>query len=52
MFCSGCGSEIPDDAQSCPHCGEVLKSEEEIVPERERIAFDTNITKKLFSINA
>ncbi len=28
MFCKFCGSEIPDDAQSCPHCGEVLKTEE------------------------
>jgi hypothetical protein len=23
-----CGSDIPDDAQVCPHCGEVLKTEE------------------------
>ena len=28
MFCMWCGSDIPDDAQVCPHCGEVLKTEE------------------------
>jgi len=28
MICKMCGSEIPDDAHSCPHCGEVLKTEE------------------------
>ncbi len=28
MFCKFCGSKIPDDVQSCPHCGEVLKTEE------------------------
>ena len=28
MICKNCGSEIPDDARSCPHCGEVLKTEE------------------------
>lgn len=48
MICKYCGSEIPDDAQSCPNCGELLKSEEEIVPERERIALEKGITKELF----
>ena len=28
MFCMWCGSDIPDDAQVCPHCGKVLKTEE------------------------
>jgi len=48
MFCRWCGSDIPDGAQVCPHCGEVLKFEEEIVPERERIALEKEITKELF----
>jgi len=28
--CKGCGSEIPDDVQVCPRCGEALSKEEEI----------------------
>lgn len=27
MFCKECGAEIPDDAQFCPFCGEVLEME-------------------------
>jgi len=27
MFCKECGTEIPDDAQFCPYCGEVLEME-------------------------
>jgi len=30
MFCRWCGSEIPNDAKSCPHCGEALSKEEEV----------------------
>jgi len=48
MFCRLCGSEIPNNAIICPNCGEVLKSEEEIVPEIERIALEKGITKELF----
>jgi len=29
MFCRFCGSNIPDSAKFCPHCGEVLKRKEE-----------------------
>ena len=28
MFCKECGTKIPDDAQFCPFCGEVLELEE------------------------
>jgi len=28
MFCKECGTKIPDDAQFCPYCGEVLELEE------------------------
>ena len=28
MFCKECGSNIPDDAQFCPYCRDVLKKEE------------------------
>ena len=28
MFCKECGTKIPDDAQLCPYCGEVLELEE------------------------
>jgi len=27
MFCKECGTKIPDDAQFCPYCGEVLEME-------------------------
>ncbi len=27
MFCKECGTSIPDDAQFCPYCGEVLEME-------------------------
>ena len=27
MFCKECGTKIPDDAQFCPYCGEVLGME-------------------------
>ena len=29
MFCEYCGSNIPDSAKFCPHCGEILKRKEE-----------------------
>ncbi len=28
MFCKECGTKIPDEAQFCPYCGEVLEMEE------------------------
>jgi len=48
MFCSGCGSEIPDDAQSCPHCGEVLKTEEKRPIESPTIDSSSNPDFKLY----
>ena len=34
MFCKECGTKIPDDAQFCPFCGEVLELEAESPQEK------------------
>lgn len=33
MYCRRCGREIPDDANLCPYCGEVIKGAEPPKPE-------------------
>ncbi|MFX1490572.1 MAG: zinc-ribbon domain-containing protein [Promethearchaeota archaeon] len=33
MFCTECGSQVPDDAQSCPYCGQNLEEVIELLKE-------------------
>ncbi|MFW9866721.1 MAG: zinc ribbon domain-containing protein [Candidatus Thorarchaeota archaeon] len=33
MFCTECGSQVPDDSKSCPHCGQNLEEVIELLKE-------------------
>ncbi len=48
MVCKNCGSEIPDDARSCPHCGEALKTEEKRPIESPTIDSSSNLDFKVY----
>ena len=48
MICRNCGSNMPDAAQSCPDCGEVLKPEKEIVPKRGKKELQRKVAQELF----
>jgi len=48
MFCRFCGLNIPDNAKFCPHCGEVLKKEEESPIEAPTIDSSSNPDFKLY----
>ncbi|MHA1234017.1 MAG: zinc-ribbon domain-containing protein [Promethearchaeota archaeon] len=37
MFCKNCGTKIPDDAQFCPFCGEVLEMDEKRLIEAQNL---------------
>ncbi|MFX1448140.1 MAG: zinc-ribbon domain-containing protein, partial [Promethearchaeota archaeon] len=43
MYCRWCGSEILEDTKFCPHCGELLRDEEEVTPERDRAELEEEI---------
>lgn len=49
MFCRWCGSEIPDDLQVCPHCGESLKREEKNIHESDKIALEKDVITQLLN---
>jgi len=42
MFCKECGTKIPDDAQFCPYCGEVLEIPKETHPLDNKLEEDFN----------
>jgi len=53
MFCSNCGTQLPDDAKVCPSCGTPVTSENEInmkeianyAGNKAKDAFDTIVSK-------
>ena len=49
MYCKWCGSEIPEDAKICPHCGEVLRDKEDATPKREGAELEEEIERDLYS---
>lgn len=49
MFCRWCGSEIPEDTRVCPHCGKVLRTEEDITPERENTELEEEIEQDMYT---
>ncbi|NHJ19434.1 MAG: zinc ribbon domain-containing protein [Candidatus Lokiarchaeota archaeon] len=49
MYCKWCGSEIPEDAKICPHCGEVLRDKEAATPEREGARLEEEIERDLYA---
>lgn len=49
MYCRWCGSEILEDTKFCPHCGELLRDEEEVTPERDRAELEEEIEGNLYT---